>query len=100
MYQEFLGHEHHELWAEATMAELNGLLEAGAFLLSSLPPGRKALGANRMIKWNINERIVVRTKARLVARGFHQRGLDYLETFAPTPSPGPVRLLAAVACGA
>ena len=42
---------------------------------------------------------VVRAKARLVARGFRQvEGVDYFETFAPTPASSWVRLLASIAC--
>ena len=42
---------------------------------------------------------VVKAKARLVARGFSQRpGVDYHETFAPTPASPCIRLMAAIAC--
>ena len=42
---------------------------------------------------------MVRAKARLVARGFRQvEGVDYFETFAPTPASSCVRLLASIAC--
>ena len=40
-----------------------------------------------------------RAKARLMARGFRQvEGVDYFDTFAPTPAPSCVRLLALIAC--
>ena len=42
---------------------------------------------------------VVKAKARLVARDFSQRpGVDYHETFAPTPATPCTRLMAAIAC--
>ena len=42
---------------------------------------------------------MVRAKARLVARGFNQReGIDFFETFAPTPAASCIRLLGALAC--
>ena len=42
---------------------------------------------------------MVRAKARLVARGFKQReGIDFFETFAPTPAASYFRLLGAAAC--
>ena len=42
---------------------------------------------------------LVKAKARLVARGFGQReGVDYFETFAPTPASACIRLLASIAC--
>ena len=41
----------------------------------------------------------MKAKARLVAKGFSQvEGVDYLETFAPTPATSCVRLLAVFAC--
>ena len=41
----------------------------------------------------------MRAKARLVARGFGQReGIDFIDTFSPSPSVMSVRLLAALAC--
>ena len=41
----------------------------------------------------------MRTKARLVARGFGQReGIDFFDTFFPYPSVMSIRLLAALAC--
>ena len=40
---------------------------------------------------------VVKAKARLVARGFSP-GVDYHETFAPTPATPFMRLMAEIAC--
>ncbi|CAN0508127.1 unnamed protein product [Discosporangium mesarthrocarpum] len=38
--------------------------------------------------------LVTRAKARLVAKGYNQKlGVDYFETFAPTPAASTVRLL-------
>ena len=40
-----------------------------------------------------------KAKARLVARGFSQReGIDFFETYAPTPSASCIRLSASIAC--
>ena len=42
---------------------------------------------------------MVKAKARQVARGFSQReGIDFFETYAPTPSAACIRLLASIAC--
>ena len=42
---------------------------------------------------------MVRAKARLVARGLNQReGIDFFETFVPTPAASCIRLLGALAC--
>ena len=53
-----------------------------------------------MYSWKSDEfGIVVRAKARLVARGFGQReGIDFFDTFSPCPSVMSIRLLAALAC--
>ena len=53
-----------------------------------------------MYSWKSDEfNIVVRAKARLVARGFGQReGIDSLDAFSPCPSVMSIRLLAALAC--
>ena len=41
---------------------------------------------------------MIREKARLVARGFKQRdGIDFFETFAPTPAASCFRLLGTIA---
>ena len=50
--------------------------------------------------WKVNEHgKVVEAKARLVARGYRQRpGVDFHETFAPTPAAPGIRLVAAIAC--
>ena len=42
---------------------------------------------------------VVRAKGRIMARDFRQvEGIDYFETFAPTPASSCIRLLASIAC--
>ena len=53
-----------------------------------------------MFAWKLNEHgDVVRAKARLVVRGFKQReGIEFFETFAPTPASSCFRLLGAFAC--
>ena len=53
-----------------------------------------------MYSWKSDEfGIVVRAKARLVARDFGQReGIDFFDTFPPCPSVISIRLLTALAC--
>ena len=58
------------------------------------------ISAKWIYTWKGDERgRVVKAKARLVARGFSQReGIDFFETYAPTPSASCIRLLASIAC--
>ena len=58
------------------------------------------VSAKWVFTWKADENgKVVKAKARLVARGFSQRpGVDFNETFAPTPAASCVRLMAAIAC--
>ena len=58
------------------------------------------IDAKWVYTWKVDEHgWVVRTKLRLVARGFKQReGVDFNEMFAPTVSSSGVRLLSAFAC--
>ena len=53
-----------------------------------------------MYSWKSDEfGVVVRAKARLVARGFGQReGIGFFDTFSPYPPVMSIRLLAARAC--
>ena len=53
-----------------------------------------------MYTWKSDENgKLVKSKARLVARGFSQGpGVDGHETFAPTPATPCIRLMAAIAC--
>ena len=53
-----------------------------------------------MYGWKSNEiGFATRAKARLEARGCGQRqGIDFFETFAPTPTASFIRLLGAIAC--
>ncbi|CAN0430385.1 unnamed protein product [Discosporangium mesarthrocarpum] len=81
------------------MKLLYSLQSVNAFSLAELPPGRKAVGAKWVFKWKTDEMgIVTRAKARLVEKGYNQKlGVDYFETFVPTPTASTVRLLTAVA---
>ena len=58
------------------------------------------MGSKWVYKWKTDASgAIVKAKARLVAKGFSQvEGVDFFETFAPTPAAATIRLLAAVAC--
>ena len=65
--------------------EMQSLKDNEVWELTSLPPGKGAIGCKwvYMVKTNSDGSLEL-YKARLVARGFDQRyGLDYDETFCP-----------------
>ena len=93
------GADHEELWRDAMARELHGLVANQTFSPVSKPPDRKAIGGKWVFKWKTDKSgNVVKAKARLVAKGFSQQeGVDYFDTFAPTPSTSSIRLVVAVA---
>ncbi|KAF0693246.1 hypothetical protein As57867_015708, partial [Aphanomyces stellatus] len=84
-----------QAWLDATQDEYNSLLNNGTWVLTDLPPGRKALAC----KWLWRNKFdavgrFTKYKARLVIKGFLQRyGLDYLEIFAPVLRYNTLRLV-------
>jgi hypothetical protein len=89
------------LWKKAEEDEKNSL-KAKAVMRrirrSKIPRGKKTITCRWAYDIKRKDGKVERYKARLVARGFLQRaGLDYGETFAPTPSLASIRLVVALA---
>ena len=87
--------QHHE----AAVKEIQAHIENGTWILTTLPPGRKAIGCRWvfLIKRK-SDGSVDRYKARLVAKGYSQRpGIDYNESFAPTFRPATLRIIMAMA---
>ena len=73
-------------WIEATRKKYDALIENETWVLSPLPPGRKAIGSRWVFKIRRHDDgTIEKFKARSVAQGFSQVfGSDYDETFAPT----------------
>ena len=90
---------HKGLWMEAMDREVRGLVANKTFSPVNGAPNRKAVDSKWIFKWKKDQDgNVVKAKARLVARGFSQiQGVDYFDTFAPTPSTSSIRLLVCVA---
>jgi hypothetical protein len=72
-------------WMNATHEELNNFTRNQVWTLEERPKGARVIGTKWVFRNNQDDQsIVVRNKARLVAKRFSQvEGLDFGETFAP-----------------
>jgi hypothetical protein len=86
-------------WREAMNAEISALQQNNTWFLTSLPPGKRAIGCKWVYKVKLKaDGSVERYKARLVAKGYTQsEGLDYHETFSPVAKLTIFRCLLALA---
>ena len=76
--------------------EMKGIIESGAFtVLPGLPKGEKAVDGRWVLSLKSDENGNITTpKARLVAKGFMKReGVNYLQTYAPTPATTSVKIV-------
>lgn len=84
----------HLEWVEAMKKELEALEKNHTWELTTLPPGKKAIGCKWVYKIKRNpDGTIDRFKARLVAKGYNQvHGIDYLDSFGPVAKalPGQV----------
>jgi hypothetical protein len=71
-------------WREAMQSKITALQDNNTWVLTPLPPGKKAIGCKWVykVKYKVDGTIE-RYKAQLVAKGYTQcEGLDYHETFS------------------
>ncbi|XP_072060164.1 uncharacterized protein [Arachis hypogaea] len=89
----------HDCWRKAIDAELAVLEQNKTWIVTSLPPGKNAVGCKWIFRTKFNlDRTIERHKARLVAQGFTQiPGIDYIDTFSPVVKMSTVRVLLAIA---
>lgn len=86
-------------WIKAMKTEMDAVENNKTWVLTDLPPGRKAISLKWVYKLKKNtDGEIVKYKARIVARGYVQKkGIDYEEVFAPVTRLETVRLLLALA---
>ena len=87
-YEEAMNSPEKEDWKQALKSELDSIHSNRTWVRANLPAGRMAIPCKVVWKKKLDDAgKVARYKARVVAKGFHQRyGVDYDETFAPVVS--------------
>ncbi|SYW81719.1 uncharacterized protein UHO2_00223 [Ustilago hordei] len=82
---EALSGEDRKHWEEAMHKELDGLKAMDTWEIVDLPKGMHAINTHWVLKIKTDANLILmKFKARLVARGFTQReGIDYTEVFVP-----------------
>ena len=86
-------------WVQAMNEELDALESNETWEITTLPPGKVAIGCKWLYKTKYNaDGSIDRYKSRLVVMGNRQKyGVDYEQTFAPVAKMATVRSLLAVA---
>lgn len=96
-YAEAMSCEYSAYWQDAIQSELQSLSDMGVYEYVHVNSVHKhALTAKWVFSWKMKEGVVIKPKARLVARGFQQQyGIDYNLLYSPTISQSSIRLLLA-----
>ncbi|MBW0534653.1 hypothetical protein O181_074368 [Austropuccinia psidii MF-1] len=101
-YKEAMSSTQAALWQQAINDKLNSMTEQEVFMESNLQDALKEVPRESILstKWVFAKKgKPERFKGRLVARGFRQiHGINFEETFAPTPTFGALRMLFLIAC--
>ncbi|MBW0541448.1 hypothetical protein O181_081163 [Austropuccinia psidii MF-1] len=101
-YKDAMNSHESNNWSHAIKEELGSMAQENVFEITSLKDALAKVPHESICstKWVfVKKDKPQRYKARLVARGFRQiHGINYEETFAPTPTFGALRLLFSTAC--
>ena len=98
-YDESLNSLESDKWLEAMKSEMDSMYANQVWTLVEPPEGIKPIGSKWIFKKNINmEGNVIIYKAKLIAKGYHQRkGVDYDDTFSLVAMLKFIRILLAIA---
>ena len=99
-YREAVARPDADIWRAAMDREMASLKERNVFQLTTLPPGRKAIGTRWVYAYKYHpDGSIIRgkEKARLVAQGFGQRPEDYGDTYSPVAKMASIRIVLAFA---
>ena len=98
-YKDIFSRIDKEKWLKAIEEELNNMKNKKVYkFVKSVPKGKHIISARWVFSYKKNDvGIIIRFKARLVARGFVQiYGVDYIETFSPTLKQDSLRIIIAI----
>ncbi|KAD4585972.1 hypothetical protein E3N88_23573 [Mikania micrantha] len=85
-------------WKETIKNEIDSILQNHTWELVDLPPGCKPLGYRWIFKRKMKANgSIDKYKARLVIKGFRQKGVDYFDTYSPVTRIISIRLVLAIA---
>ncbi|RVW41165.1 Retrovirus-related Pol polyprotein from transposon TNT 1-94 [Vitis vinifera] len=85
--------ENSSKWELAMKDEMDSLLGNQTWELTELPVGKKALHNKWVYRIKNEHDGSKRYKARLVVKGFQQKGIDYTEIFSPVVKMSTIRLV-------
>ena len=91
--------EFYEEWLNDMRLELDGHIEIGTFSADMVSKGVNVITAKWVFAWKTgSDSYITKSKARMVARGLRQQlGVDYFNTFAPTPTVSSIKVALAIA---